>query len=136
MFSSKTTASYYLVYDSSQGSNWFALGTGTSGHAGGHIYKRASYRHLEPGSRWTAVVDIRGGLKGGSVHIKAAGSIPTGLTSVPLWGEEEGMTGNGKILNDERVYDLSGRKLRASFPPRFPLKQGLYLMEGKKIMFP
>lgn len=109
MFSGKTTADRYLVYDQTKGSSLFAFGKGVSGHADGHIYKRLSSRHLKEDSRWTAVVDIRGGLQGGTVYIKEAESIPTSLT--PAICEAEGEeTANGQWQNG-KCYDLSGRQI-------------------------
>ena len=117
MFSSKTSAANYLVYDQSKGSNLFGLGRGTSGHADGHIYKRQTYRHLEPGSLWTAIVDIRGGLKGGAVYVKEAEE-PSGIKT----------TDNSQRTTDNAsLYDLSGRKV--AHP-----QKGIYIKAGKKII--
>ena len=117
MFSSKTSAANYLVYDQSKGSNLFGLGRGTSGHADGHIYKRQTYRHLEPGSLWTAVVDIRSGLKGGAVYVKEAEE-PSGIKT----------TDNSQRTTDNAsLYDLLGRKV--THP-----QKGIYIKAGKKII--
>lgn len=106
-FSSKTADPYYLVYDTKQGSSYFGLGKGVSGHADGHIYKRVSSVRLKEGSLWTAVVDVRNGLKGASVYVRKAESIPTGLT--PSFrnadGEEKGKS-HGTVC-----YDLQGRRV-------------------------
>lgn len=120
MFSGKTTATRYLTYDSSLGSNWFALGKGTSGHADGHIYKRLSYRHLEQGSLWTVVVDIRGGEQGGIVYFKEAED-PTSMLFPQKTGKNEAIV--------EGAYDLSGRRIGTSLP-----KKGITIVKGKKVL--
>ena len=117
-FSSKTSAANYLVYDQTKGSNFFGLGRGTSGHADGHIFKRQTNRPLEPGSLWTAIVDIRSGLKGGAVYVKEAED-PTGIGTTDFRLQ----TTN----NDASLYDLSGRK--AIHP-----QKGIYIKDGKKII--
>lgn len=117
MFSGKTSAEHYLVYDTSKGSNLFALGRGTSGHADGHIFRRQTYKHLEEGSLWTAVVDIRGGLKGGSVYIKEWES-PTGIGDIKDQNFKD-----IKNLKDA-YYDLSGRKVAS-------VRKGVYVIRSK-----
>lgn len=106
-FSSKTTAPHCLVYDSKQGSTYFGLGKGLSGHADGHIYKRVSNVRLKEGSLWTAVVDVRNGLKDASVYIRKAHEIPTGLVSSfrNADGKEKGGIPVGVC------YDLQGRRV-------------------------
>ena len=111
-FSSKSTADYYLTYDTSHSGSLFGLGRGASGHADGHIYKRQAYRKLEPGSRWTAVVDIRNGLKGAPVYVKEAES-PDGL--------------NDNLNVNKGIYDLLGRKVLHP-------QKGIYIKDGKKII--
>lgn len=107
MFSGKSSAEYYLVYDTSKGSSLFALGKGSSGHADGHIYRRQTYKHLEAGSLWTVVVDIRGGLKGGSVYVKEW-EAPTGIRGI----KEQNMKDSKDIRNlNDACYDLSGRSV-------------------------
>ena len=122
MFLGRTTAARYLSYDQTKGSNYFAIGRGSSGHADGHIYKRLASRHLEEGSEWTAVVDIRNGLKGGIVYIKEA-EAPTPILSP----EEEGSNVQCSIFNDF-IYSLSGQRLQ-NVP-----SGGIYLKEGKKLL--
>lgn len=102
LFSGKTTAERYLVYDGTLGSSLFALGKGYSGHADGHIYKRQSSRLLGDGTRWTVVVDLRGGLKGAAVYVKEY-TVPTGI-GMP---QQVSPTAGGGLS----VYDLSGRKV-------------------------
>ena len=104
MFSGKTTEEHYLVYDQTKGSTYFALGKGTSGHTDGYIYKRTASRRLE-GSKWTAVVDIRNGLQGGTVYLKQAEDVPTSLSPAHYKGMGENI--NGKWSNG-KCYDLMG----------------------------
>ncbi len=130
MFSAKTSADRYLVYDSSLGSNWFAIGRGTSGHADGHIYKRASYRHLEEGSLWTVVVDIRQGLQDGTVYIKEAEE-PTSLA--PYFSEAEDEIENRKSSN-RKWFDLQGRQVVNGKPLNSKLSKGVYVVDGKKVL--
>jgi hypothetical protein len=106
-FSSKTTAPYCLVYDSKQGSTYFGLGKGLSGHADGHIYKRVSNVRLKEGSLWTAVVDVRNGLKDASVYIRKAHEIPTGLVS--SFRNADGKEKGGMPVGV--CYDLQGRRV-------------------------
>jgi glucosylceramidase len=106
-FSSKTTAPHCLVYDSKQGSTYFGLGKGLSGHADGHIYKRVSNVRLKEGSLWTAVVDVRNGLKDASVYIRKAHEIPTGL--VPSFRNADGKEKGGMPVGV--CYDLQGRRV-------------------------
>ena len=115
-FSSKSTADYYLTYDTSHSGSLFGLGRGASGHADGHIYKRQAYRKLEPGSRWTAVVDIRNGLKGAPVYVKEAES-PDGLND----------NLNDNLNVNKGIYDLLGRKVLHP-------QKGIYIKDGKKII--
>jgi glucosylceramidase len=106
-FSSKATAPHCLVYDSKQGSTYFGLGKGLSGHADGHIYKRVSNVRLKEGSLWTAVVDVRNGLKDASVYIRKAHEIPTGL--VPSFRNADGKEKGGMPVGV--CYDLQGRRV-------------------------
>lgn len=106
-FSSKTTAPHCLVYDSKQGSTYFGLGKGLSGHADGHIYKRVSNVRLKEGSLWTAVVDVRNGLKDASVYIRKAHEIPTCL--VPSFRNADGKEKGGMPVGV--CYDLQGRRV-------------------------
>lgn len=106
-FSSKTTAPHCLVYDSKQGSTYFGLGKGLSGHADGHIYKRVSNVRLKEGSLWTAVVDVRNGLKDASVYIRKAHETPTGL--VPSFRNADGKEKGGMPVGV--CYDLQGRRV-------------------------
>ena len=126
MFSSKTTEERYLSYDQTLGSNWFALGKGISGHADGHIYKRLNYRHLEDGSLWTVVVDVRSGLQGGTCYVKEAED-PTGIISVPF-SREEKETLNGKSSNG-KCFDLTGRQI-----VNRKLHKGITLTSGRKVL--
>ena len=127
MFSSHTTADRYLVYDQNLGSSYFALGRGTAGHPDGHIYKRTVSRHLEPGSQWTAVVDIRNGLKGGIVYIKEA--VPT---SIKPFGSPDGerMEASNRGGLKGSWYNLSGCRVANG---QRPTAQGLYIHNGKKV---
>jgi glucosylceramidase len=106
-FSSKATAPHCLVYDSKQGSTYFGLGKGLSGHADGHIYKRVSNVRLKEGSLWTAVVDVRNGLKDASVYIRKAHEIPTGL--MPSFRNADGKEKGGMTVGV--CYDLQGRRV-------------------------
>ncbi|MBQ2293103.1 MAG: DUF5121 domain-containing protein [Bacteroidaceae bacterium] len=106
-FSSKTSAPHCLVYDSKQGSTYFGLGKGLSGHADGHIYKRVSNVRLKEGSLWTAVVDVRNGLKDASVYIRKAHETPTGL--VPSFRNADGKEKGGRPFGV--CYDLQGRRV-------------------------
>ena len=117
MFSGKVTAACYLSYDTSRGSNLFAMGKGVLGHADGHIYKRQASLHLEPGSLWTAVVDIRDGLKGGAVYIKEWEE----PTAIKTTDNSQQSTDNGTSL-----YDLSGRKVSH-------LKKGIYIIKDNNL---
>ena len=119
MFSGKASVEHSLAYDGTKGSSLFALGRGMSGHADGHIYKRQAKRPLEAGSRWTAVVDIRNGLKGAPVYVKEWEE-PTGIKDLKD-------SKNLRALKDGNCYDLSGRKVSR-------LKKGIYLKDGKKIL--
>ena len=116
MFSGKTSAAHSLLYDSSKGSSLFAFGKGISGHTDGHIYRRQANRPLGEGSQWTAVVDIRGGLKGGAVYVKEA-EAPTGIEIVDngKWSKD-----NGKY-----VFDLSGRRVNDES------QKGLFIVKDK-----
>ena len=82
MFSGKATGDLVLAYNQELGSKYFGFGKGLTGHADGHIYKRQSSRHLPAGSLWTAVIDLHGGLKGGSVYLKEWEE-PTGIEAMP-----------------------------------------------------
>ena len=115
-FSGKTTAEHYLVYDQTLGSTLFGLGKGYSGHADGHIYKRQNNRHLEPGSLWTAVVDLREGLAGAPVFVREWEE-PTGVEVLPQSMSVEG-TG---------IYDLSGRRVSS-------VRKGIYIRGGRKLL--
>lgn len=129
MFSGKTTAEHSIAYDGTLGSSYFAVGKGYLGHADGHFYKRQANRHLPKGSCWTAVIDIRGGLKAAPVYIKEYTG-PTGIVE---------LKGNGNLKNDKEhggnLYDLCGRNvatsptLSASVP-----RKGIYIWDGKKIL--
>ena len=129
MFSSRTTADRYLVYDQSLGSSYFALGRGTAGHPDGHIYKRTISRHLEPGSRWTAVVDIRSGLKGGSVYIREA--VPTGI------GDALRLRDKGQMINEGAIYNLAGQRVSVEALLRRGSGDGgrIYIVNGKKFLY-
>ena len=118
MFSGKSSAEHYLVYDSGKGSSLFALGKGTSGHADGHIFRRQTYKHLEVGSLWTAVVDLRSGQKGGSVYIKEWEE-PTGIREIKDFKEIKDI----QNLKDA-CYDLSGRKVAS-------VRKGVYIIRSK-----
>ena len=119
MFSGKTAAEHSLTYDGTKGSSLFAIGRGISGHTDGHIYKRQANRALEPGSKWTAVVDIRGGLKGAPVYVKEYSS----PTRIDVIKDEK-----SKMKNDGAMYDLSGRKWsNGHIPSRF------YIQDGRKV---
>lgn len=122
-FSGKANTDRYLSYDQTKGSSYFAIGRGSSGHADGHIYKRTANRHLEEGSQWTAVVDIRNGLKGGIVYIKEAEAPTPVISSKEDWRNVQSSMGNDKC------YDLSGRPI---INRKLPL--GIYLKEGKKLL--
>jgi len=115
-FSGKTTAEHHLVYDQTLGSTLFGLGKGYSGHADGHIYKRQNNRHLEPGSLWTAVVDLREGLAGAPVYVKEWEE-PTGIES--LSQGDCSVEGTG-------IYDLSGRRVSS-------VRKGIYIRGGRKV---
>jgi len=141
MFSGKTTAERYLTYDSTLGSNHFNIGRGSASHADGHIYKRVLSRHLPDGSLWTAVVDVRGGLKGGTVYIREAED-PTGIKSLPdpLLKEREFRLRQGEAKKSHPLgedleeagkwYDLGGRL--ADGGHRMP--RGIYLRDGRKVL--
>ena len=118
-FSGKTSAAHSLSYDTSKGNNLFAIGRGSSGHEDGHIYKRSAGYHLEAGSRWTAVVDIRGGLKAAPVYIKEWEE-PTGIETI--------QSAKSKSQIVDGIYDLSGRAVPADAKPRIIIK------DGKKIL--
>ena len=121
-FSGKTTAERYLDYDTSRGSNYFGLGKGISGHADGHIYRRQPNHHLDAGSRWTAVVDLRGGLKGAPVYVKEWEK-PTGIEGV------KGLTDlKGPQALKEECYDLSGRKVAT-------VQKGVYIVRSNNASF-
>ena len=120
MFSAKTSAERCLTYDTDKGSSYFGIGKGTAAHPDGHIYKRSANRHLQEGSQWTAVVDIRQGLQGGTVYIKEA-EAPTGLTEM----KDEGL----RMKNDKAIYDLSGRQMVNG-----KLSRGVYIVKGKKVV--
>lgn len=126
MFSNRTNAARYLSYDQNRGSSYFAIGRGTSGHTDGHIFKRMANRHLEPGSQWTAVVDIRQGLNSGTVYIKEA--TPTAIEAVQP--SLDGEIGNGGMTmnNGQLIYSLSGQRLQ-----KLPTK-GIFLKGGKKLL--
>ena len=119
MFSGKTTADRYLVYDQTKGSSYFALGKGSSGHADGHIYKRTSNRHLKEGSMWTVVVDIREGIKGGAVYIREY-STPTSV--------EEPQSTSHTIQGERIVYNVAGQRIanskRANAKSIYIIKEG------------
>ena len=119
MFSGKPTAAHRLTYDSALGSNYFSLGRGTAMHPDGYIYKRVASRHLEAGSLWTAVVDLRQGVSAGSVYIREA--VPTAIDQVPVAGES---SSSGQSL--QGIYDLSGRRL-ADHPAA-----GIFIENGQK----
>lgn len=128
-FSGKTSSERYLTYDQTLGSTLFAIGRGVSGHADGHIYKRMSYRHLEEGSRWTVVVDVREGMKGAPVYIKEW-ELPTGIgDEIKGYGSpnDKNINGQSSVFGGD-CYDLSGRKLPKTDAP------GVYIKGGKKIV--
>lgn len=131
MFSGKPSSAYYLSYDQARGSNYFALGRGTSGHANGHIYKRVVSRHLDPGSVWTAVVDIRNGLNAGTCYIMEAG-VPTVI--LPPAEERDPDSLLPPKWSNGNLYDLSGRQPSVRSGAGGALKKGVYLKEGKKFL--
>ena len=121
-FSGKTTAERYLAYDTSRGSNYFGLGRGMSGHADGYIYRRQPTHHLDAGSRWTAVVDLRGGLKGAPVYVKEWEK-PTGIEDL------KGLNSlQGSQAVKEECYDLSGRKVATP-------QKGVYIVRSNNASY-
>ena len=119
-FSAKATAERYLVYDTSKGSILFNLSKGTSSHPDGEVYERTPTRRLGQGSRWTVVVDIRGGEKGGSVYVKEW-EMPTGL---------KGLQGTDGLRDaSDRCYNLAGQQVGNH---RFA--KGVYIVGNKKVV--
>lgn len=125
MFSGKTTAQHSLSYDGTRGSSLFAMGRGMSGHIDGHIYKRQANRPLPQGSRWTAVVDIRGGLKGAPVFIKEW-EAPTGIADLKDLNDPKGLNSLGNLKGD--CFDLSGRKVENP-------QKGVYIIRGNNASY-
>lgn len=128
-FSGKTTAAHYLVYDQTHGSSNFAIGKGTLGHSDGHIYKRTA-KHLEPGSLWTAVVDVRNGLKGASAYVREAAE-PTPVLPVM---EEEYAAVSLSERKKQDVYDLQGRRIATGTAFGSHPVKGVYLTRGRKFI--
>ena len=120
-FSSKSNAASYLVYDQTKGSSNFALGRGALNHPDGHIYKRTA-KKLDPGSLWTAVVDIRSGMAGASVYVRE--SVPAAIGS-PRQSSDDNPTAGGTAKG--KWFDLQGRKITKDKALR-----GIYLSEGRK----
>lgn len=120
MFSGRTSAERYLVYDQTRGDSFFNLGKGTAAHPDGHFYKRVASRHLPEGSEWTLVVDIRGGVKGGSTYVKKA-EAPTGLKGV--------RSAEGLRDAADRCYNLAGQQVGSRH-----FKKGIYIIGNRKVV--
>ena len=101
------------------------MGRGMSGHIDGHIYKRQANRPLPQGSRWTAVVDIRGGLKGAPVFIKEW-EAPTGIADLKDLNDPKGLKSLGNLKGD--CFDLSGRKVENP-------QKGVYIIRGNNASY-
>lgn len=118
LFSGKSGAEHYLTYDMGQGITFFGMGRGASGHADGHMYKRATTAKIEDGATFIITVDLRAGDGAGVVYVRKADpeEMLTGIRKEEASATSEGCAG---------MYDLMGRKL-TKVPSGMP-----YICNGK-----
>ncbi len=124
-----TGTNYLLGYDTAQTT------TGPAGEETGYVYYMLSYDTTEQ------TLGFYYGAEGGAAFISAAHkaylAIPeTVATSVKYMslkayepGEETGITEVGNTVNDGKLYDLAGRRVVT------PIKGGVYITNGKKLVF-
>lgn len=117
-FVTQAGSHFRLAMNEEESDQFFALGTGTNGHADGHLYKRHFFFRLTKGDRYVMTVDLRNGTDQGILTIKKSDGTADGVRNplVPLDTE----TGN--------VYDMNGRRVWGK-----PQK-GVYIRQGKKTL--